>query len=97
METVRQAGAVTLVLALLLLTLWWLRRRGVANLRGGFTTRKGSPYRLELLERVVLGPQNTLHLVRLDATSLLISASPSGCVLLHRAELGERGSAGGAQ
>ena len=34
METLQQSGAVALVLALLLLTLWWLRRRGLAGLAG---------------------------------------------------------------
>jgi flagellar biogenesis protein FliO len=87
METIQQTGAVVLVLALLPLTLWWVRRRGLAGMAGGLPlVRKASPRNLESLERLALGPQHTLHLVRLGGTALLISASPAGCALLHRTE-----------
>jgi hypothetical protein len=39
---------------------------------------------MESLERLTLGPQHTLHLVRLGATELVISSSPTGCTLIHR-------------
>jgi flagellar biogenesis protein FliO len=96
METVQQTGAVALVLALLLATLWWLRRRGIASVAGGLTARKGNARRLETLERLSLGPQHTLHLVRLDSAALLISASPSGCALLDRADDHQPENAGGS-
>jgi flagellar biogenesis protein FliO len=83
METIRQTGAVALVLALLLLTLWWLRKRGLAGMTGSLPLlRKSSARRLESLERLPLGPQHTLHLIRFDGATLLISASPSGIGLL---------------
>ena len=82
MEAIQQTGAVAAVLALLLLTLWWLRRRGFA----GVTTlgRKTAVRRLESLERLPLGPQHALHLVRLGGSALLISSSAAGCSLIHR-------------
>ena len=40
METIRQTGAVALVLALLLLTLWWLRKRGLAGMTGSLPLRR---------------------------------------------------------
>jgi flagellar biogenesis protein FliO len=87
METIQQTGAVVLVLTLLPLTLWWLRRRGLAGMAGGLPlVRKANPRHLESLERLPLGPQHTLHLVRLGGAALLISASPAGCALLHRTE-----------
>jgi flagellar biogenesis protein FliO len=93
METIQQTGAVAMVLALLLLSLWWLRRRGFAAManglpRAGFLplARKANVRRLESLERLPLGPQHALHLVRFDGAALLISASPSGCALVHRVE-----------
>jgi flagellar biogenesis protein FliO len=86
MEVIQQTGAVALVLTLLLLTLWWLRRRGVAGVTLG---RKAAARRLESLERLSLGPQQTLHLVRLGSSALLISSSPAGCALIHRAGLQE--------
>lgn len=87
METVQQGGAVVLVLALLLLTLWWLRRRGIAGMSLNFpNVRQSHARRLESVERLALGPQQTLHLIRFGESALLISAAPSGCALLHRAD-----------
>lgn len=98
METIRQIGAAVLVLALLLVTLWWLRRRGFAGLAGGLPlARKPNVRRIESLERLSLGPQHTLYLVRLGGAALLISASSSGCALLDRANWREIENTGGAQ
>lgn len=82
MEAIQQTGAVAAVLALLLLTLWWLRRRGLAGISLG---RKAPSRRMQSLERLPLGPQHALHLVRLGESALLISSSPAGCALIHRA------------
>lgn len=82
MEVIQQTGAVVAVLALLLLTLWWLRRRGMTGVTLG---RKTAVRRLESLERLPLGPQHALHLVRLGGSALLISSSAAGCALIHRA------------
>ena len=38
---------------------------------------------MECLERLPLGPQHTLHLVRLGETALLVASSPSGCSLVR--------------
>jgi flagellar biogenesis protein FliO len=85
LETIRQTGAVALVLALLLLTLWWLRKRGLAGMAGSLPLlRKSAGRRMESMERLPLGPQHTLHLIRLGGSALLVSASPSGCALVHR-------------
>ena len=81
MEVIQQTGAVAVVLALLLLTLWWLRQRGLTGVTLG---RKTSVRRLESLERLPLGPQHALHLVRLGGSALLISSSAAGCSLIHR-------------
>ena len=82
MEAIQQTGAVAAVLALLLLTLWWLRKRGLTGVTLG---RKAAVRRLESLERLPLGPQHALHLVRLGGSALLISSSAAGCSLIHRA------------
>jgi flagellar biogenesis protein FliO len=82
MEAIQQTGAVAAVLALLLLTLWWLRKRGLTGVTLG---RKAAVRRLESLERLPLGPQHALHLVRLGGSALLISSSAAGCALIHRA------------
>jgi len=81
MDGIGQMGAVAAVLGLLGVTLWWLRRRGVAIPAVG---RTRSHRKLELIERLPLGPQHSLHLVRLGETMLLVAASPGGCRLIER-------------
>jgi flagellar biosynthetic protein FliO len=81
MEAIQQFTAVAGVLLLLLAVLWWLRRRGFA---AGATAKKSGGRRLECLERLPLGPQHTLHLVRLEETTLLVATSPAGCSLVSR-------------
>lgn len=80
METMQQVAAVVGVLAILCGTLWWLRRRGYAVPAG---VRRGPGRRMECMERISLGPQQTLHLVRFGGRGLLVASSPAGCTLLH--------------
>lgn len=79
MELVQQLAAVGLVLILLAGALWVLRRRGFA----GALTIKGQRRRLECLERLSLGPQHTLHLVRVDGRALLLASTPGGCTVVQ--------------
>jgi flagellar protein FliO/FliZ len=79
MDFVGQLAAVGAVLGLLGGALWWLRRRGFA---AALPVRKNAGRRLECLERLPLGPQHTLHLVRLGEMLLLVASSPSGCALV---------------
>jgi len=91
MEMVGQLAAVGAVLALAVASSWWLRRRGLA---GPFLPRKAAGRRLESIARLALGPQQTLHLVRLGERGLLVGSSPSGCVLLHTVDWSEIKSLG---
>ena len=77
MDFVQQMAAAGAVLALLAATLWWLRRKGHV-----LPTRRTVGRRLECLERLSLGPQQTLHLVRLGENALLLASTPSGCTLV---------------
>ena len=79
MEVLQQMMAVALVLALLAGSLWWLRRRGFA---GVALAKRGGERRMECLERLPLGPQHTLLLVRVGDRELLLASSPSGVGLL---------------
>jgi flagellar biosynthetic protein FliO len=81
MEVLQQMMAVALVLALLGGSLWWLRRRGFAGLT---VARRGADRRMECLERLPLGPQHTLLLVRVGEKELLLASSPAGCLLLDQ-------------
>jgi flagellar biosynthetic protein FliO len=84
MELIDQVAAVVAVLGVLGVMAWWLRRRGPLE-RPSF--RKSSGRRLESLERLPLGPQQTLHLVRMGSRALLVAATPSGCALLDSVDV----------
>ena len=80
MEAIQQMAAVAVVLLLLGATLWVFRRRGFAGMA---LRNKSAGRRIECLERLPLGPQHTLHLVRVDETELLLALSPNGCSLVE--------------
>ena len=80
MVEIGQMAAVAGVLTLLALTLWFLRKRGLA---GVLPARGKRVRRLECLERLPLGPHHTLHLVRIGDVSLLVASSPGGCTLVQ--------------
>jgi flagellar biogenesis protein FliO len=79
MDYVRQMAAVGAVFLLLGGLLWWMRRRGFAK-----PGRARGRRRIEVLERLALGPQHTLHVVRWDGAALLVACSPAGCTLIDR-------------
>jgi flagellar biogenesis protein FliO len=85
MEWIRQVSAVSGVLLLLGAALWWLRRKGLAQygMRPSTGARKRT---LESVERLALGPQHSLHLVRLAGRGLLVGTSPTGCAVLESFE-----------
>lgn len=83
MDVFGQMAAVAVVLLLLGATLWALRQRGFA---GVALARKSSGRRLECVERLPLGPNQVLHLVRAGEIELLLACSPSGCTLLKSFE-----------
>jgi flagellar biogenesis protein FliO len=80
MEMMQPLLAVLGVFLLLGASLWWLRHKGLAQFTAG-SSRAGR--RLELLERLALTPQHSLHLVRVDGRTILIALSPSGCGLVE--------------
>jgi len=80
MDGIRQVLAVLVVLGLLAAALCWLQRRGLARLRNPRGSRKGA---LIAADRLVLGPQHSLHLVHVAGRALLVSTSPAGCRLIE--------------
>ena len=82
MELIRQLLAVSTVLSLLAAALWWLRRKGFVR-HGSGGSRK---HALRAMERLALGPQHSLHLVRLASRGLLVATSPAGCAVLESFE-----------
>jgi flagellar biosynthetic protein FliO len=85
METFQQLWGVVLVLGILCGGLWLLKRKGWAQTALRRAREDGGP-RLEVVDRLPLTPQHSLHLIRLADRTLLIGLSPNGCNLLESAE-----------
>jgi flagellar biogenesis protein FliO len=58
----------------------WLQRRGLARF-------EGRRRHLEVLERVSLTAQHSLHLVRVDEKHVIVASGPGGCTLLETAKV----------
>jgi len=82
MESIRQVLAVSAVLLLLVASLWWLRSKGLTR----YASRGSRTHALQAVERLMLGPQHSLHLVRLAGRGLLVGTSPAGCMVLESFE-----------
>jgi flagellar biogenesis protein FliO len=78
MDAFRQIGGIALTLALLAGALWWLRRRGAVNFRGG-----RGPRVMEVIESRGLAPGHTLHLVRVADRVMALATHSAGCTLLE--------------
>jgi len=78
MDLVQPIFAVLFVLALLGLALFFLKRRGLALPR----LQSAGLKKLEIIERVSLGPHHALHLVRMGDRHLLVATATSSCQLL---------------
>jgi flagellar biogenesis protein FliO len=76
--------AAALVVALAWGGVWWLRRRGLARPLLG-ARRRAPARRLELIDRVALTPQHSVHLLRMDNRLILIGRAPSGLTRLASA------------
>jgi len=82
MEGTEQLLAVIVVLGLLSGSLWLLKRKGLVRTSFRRPVRPGEP-RLEVIDRLALTPQHSLHLVRVADPTLLVGLSPQGCNLLE--------------
>jgi flagellar biogenesis protein FliO len=80
MDVIREIAAVALVFGLLGALLWRLRRRGIA---GVLALGRPRERQLECVERLALGPQHAIHLIRLGGRGLLVASSPAGCALME--------------
>lgn len=78
MALTQQLMMVLAVFALLGGLLWLMRRRGGL----AFSPRRTGARQVEVLERVPLTPQHSLHLVRVAGKVVLIGTAPSACTLL---------------
>lgn len=82
MELGQQLLAVVMVLGMLCSALWVLKRRGLVRTSFRKASDPSQP-RLEVIDRLSLTPQHSLHLIRLADRTLLVGLSPNGCNLLE--------------
>jgi flagellar biogenesis protein FliO len=83
MDAAQPLAAIVLVAALLGGALLALKKRAAASISG--TGRR----RLEVVERISLGPHHSLHLVRAGGRLLLVATAPNSCQLLDHSVSGE--------
>ena len=80
MEMLSQLLGIGFVLGLLVGALWWLRRKGLAQIGARrFTLGKSSRYSvLELIESRGLGPGHAVHLIRVADRAVVLTVHPAG-------------------
>ena len=92
MDMARQILSVVFVFALLGLALWLLRRNGLA-LPAAWRRRVGGRERkLRSVERLILTPQHSLHLIRMNGAEIIVATHPQGCSVLLDAAGASRGT-----
>lgn len=84
MEALRQVAALVFVFGLLGVALWWLRGKKMIAFGAA---RKAS--KLEIVDRIRLTPQHSIHVVRIGKRDLVIAVHGSGCTLLETLPAGE--------
>jgi flagellar biogenesis protein FliO len=82
MDLARQMAAVAVVLALFGAALWALRR-GTGRLGNrNRKTARDQGRSLQVMGRVTLTPQHSLHIVRAGAREWVVATHPQGCTLI---------------
>jgi len=87
MEYLQQTLAVIAVFGILGGSLWWLRRRGIANI--ATTASKKYNRVLSQVERLPISPTHSLHLVRMADRAILIASWPGGCQAIESSSWNE--------
>lgn len=87
-EIIQPVAAVILVLSLLGSLLYVLRKRGIASF-SSLPSIGGSARQMKVVERVPLGAQHALHLVRVGERVILVATAPGSCQILETIPRGE--------
>jgi flagellar biogenesis protein FliO len=85
MDVLQPLTATLFVMALLGGALMLLRKRGAATIRFPAAGAR----RLQVVERVSLGPHHGLHLVQMGDRTILVATAPNSCQLLDALPAGE--------
>jgi flagellar biogenesis protein FliO len=83
MDLFQQAAGVLIVFGALGAVVLIGKQRGLLHL--ALPVRSpGRPKRMQVMERLALTPNHSLHLVTIDDRTVLVGVSPGGCQLLDR-------------
>ena len=88
MEILQQIAAIAVVFSLLGGALWWLRARNLV----AFGPARPSTSRLQVIDRIRLTPQHSVHILRAGDREFTIAVHPSGCTLLAASTPGKEKS-----
>jgi len=81
----QQSATITIVLVLLWLALWWLRRQGVSAVTGRVRLNHAKR-ELEIQQRLPLTPHHSLQLIRVRERCLLVAIHPAGLTVICEME-----------
>lgn len=83
-DILQPVAAVLLVLSLLGGVLYFLRTRGVASFPNAAIPfgRQASPRQLKVVEKLPLGAQHALHLIRVGDRHILVATAPGSCQMM---------------
>jgi len=87
-DILQPVSAVILVLGLLGSLLVALRRRGMASFSGFSGVAASTARQMKLVEKIPLGAQHSLHLVRVGDRLILVATGPGSCQMMDAAEKG---------
>lgn len=82
MDAARQISAVLFVLLLLGAALWALRREGGPLRSLGRRTAPDQAPVLQVMGRITLTPQHSVHIVRAGAREWVVATHPQGCTVI---------------
>jgi flagellar biogenesis protein FliO len=85
MGLMQQSAAITIVLVLLWLALWWLKCKGVVAVTGRLRLNDAQR-ELEIQQRLTLTPNHSLQLIRVRERSLLLAVHPAGLTVICEME-----------
>ncbi len=79
MAALQQIAAIVFVFSILGVALWWLRGKKLV----AFGPARSGTAKLQVIDRVRLTPQHSVHLLRVGKRDLVVAVYASGCTLLE--------------
>ena len=85
MDLIRESLGITIVFLLLWAALWLLKKKGVLGVVGTLAKRSAAVPCLEVVDKIRLTPQHSVHVVSIEGRRMVVGVHPSGFTLLEAA------------